>query len=165
MRHCTVRTGFFDNVFFAALRLHIIAQFLHTVLQRNKNRATYLLHFDTFRTNPSDQMSFQKNGRVPSALQAVFLASNRGCEVKRAPPNRVGSRIFRTIFSKRSDRKEMEEKVEKGPPTDIAISTPVRRTSNGETKKVSYLHSFLHPEDPVAIPHATTVDTKLGFSH
>ena len=37
--------------------------------------------------------------RIPSALQAVFLTSNRGAEVNVVPPDRVAARMFRTWFS------------------------------------------------------------------
>ena len=101
-------------------------------------------------------MTFQEKSRVPRTLQAVFLASNRGCEVKRAPPNRVSSRIFRTFFSKRSDSKKLEEKVEKDentPPTDIEIPRLVRRTTSGEAKKVSQSCGFMIPDGGVACAH------------
>ena len=80
--------------------------------------------------------------RVPCTLQAVFLASNRGCDVKRAPPNRVGSRIFRTWFTKRSNSKKLEEAPVKSPPEVSDIPRSIRRGSivnGGEAKKVRAL--------------------------
>lgn len=35
--------------------------------------------------------------RIPVALQAVFLASNRGEDVHQPPPGRVASRVFRGL--------------------------------------------------------------------
>jgi hypothetical protein len=40
------------------------------------------------------QTNEQREPRVPVALQAVFLASNRGDEVIKPPPQRVASRTF-----------------------------------------------------------------------
>lgn len=40
------------------------------------------------------------SSRIPSTLQAVFLASNRGANVKKAPPMQVASRAFRTLFTR-----------------------------------------------------------------
>ena len=76
--------------------------------------------------------------RVPCTLQAVFLASNRGCDVKRAPPNRVGSSSFRTWFTKRGNSKKEEKTPVKPSPeiTDIPSTISGTIVNRGEAKKV-----------------------------
>jgi hypothetical protein len=39
--------------------------------------------------------------RIPVALQAVFLASNRGQEVHKPPPGNVASRVFSQFFGRK----------------------------------------------------------------
>ena len=50
-------------------------------------------------------------GRIPLALQAVFLASNRGEEVHIPPPGKVANRIFpiRSWFKKRREEKSKQQ--------------------------------------------------------
>ena len=36
----------------------------------------------------------RKQGRIPVALQAVFLASNRGKEVHKPPPEKAANKVF-----------------------------------------------------------------------
>ena len=42
----------------------------------------------------------QSHGRIPLALQAVFLASNRGEEVHTPPPGKVAFRMFQSMFQR-----------------------------------------------------------------
>ena len=42
--------------------------------------------------------------RIPEALQAIFLTSNRGGEVDEVPPDKVANRSFRTWFSQRGGK-------------------------------------------------------------
>ena len=39
-------------------------------------------------------MSTQRQSRIPTSLQAVFLTSNRGMEVSQPPPERVAFKVF-----------------------------------------------------------------------
>lgn len=58
----------------------------------------------TATTAPSSRPGEQ---RIPSLLQAVFLKSNRGKEVKKPPPGKVASReFFRNWFSRRGQSEQ-----------------------------------------------------------
>jgi hypothetical protein len=45
----------------------------------------------------------QQGGRIPKALQAVFLASNRGNDVHKPPPKKVAFKVFFSSFYNKSD--------------------------------------------------------------
>lgn len=50
----------------------------------------------------NDDATQQRMHRIPLALQSVFLRSNRGEDVQKAPPERMGNRVFlRNIFFRR----------------------------------------------------------------
>lgn len=62
----------------------------------------------------------QVRTRIPSTLQAVFLASNRGSEVHKPPPKRDADRTYfrgfiARTFSGKHDRKLKRTKVEQSP--------------------------------------------------
>ena len=61
----------------------------------------------------------ESHGRIPLALQAVFLAGNRGEEVHVPPPGNAAFRVFQTMFSRGT----------KKPSTPAA--TEVKTTSRG----------------------------------
>lgn len=86
-------------------------------------------------TPPSSRQS-----RIPFTLQAVFLASNRGNEVHKPPPERVASKVFfrnwlfqrqsnsgnkRSLFSsnKKSEKViEEDERTERSSTASVAVS-------------------------------------------
>ncbi|KAL7580385.1 hypothetical protein ACA910_004410 [Epithemia clementina (nom. ined.)] len=51
-----------------------------------------------------------KTPRIPEALQAVFLASNRGVEVLKPPPNNLASKVFQRL--RRERRKSIRQRRE-----------------------------------------------------
>jgi hypothetical protein len=55
----------------------------------------------------------QKNTRIPLALQAVFLASNRGNEVHQPPPDNSASKVFSKnwLFQRRGQGQAKEQKM------------------------------------------------------
>lgn len=50
----------------------------------------------------------QSHGRIPVALQAVFLASNRGEEVNTPPPGNVAFRMFQSMFQRNNNKQTQE---------------------------------------------------------
>jgi hypothetical protein len=58
------------------------------------------------------QTARSRQSRIPSTLQAVFLASNRGKDVHKPPPEKAGSKVFFSnwFFQKKTDSKKMEDK-------------------------------------------------------
>jgi hypothetical protein len=58
-------------------------------------------------------------GRIPLALQAVFLASNAG-EVVNEPPKNMGFKVFSRIMGGRKNKKQVNDK-------------PVKNGKNGQT--------------------------------
>jgi hypothetical protein len=67
-----------------------------------ENKPTMMASFDR---KPTGQ-------RIPKALQAVFLASNRGQEVHKPPPNNTANKVFvRNWFFQRSSTKKRESHV------------------------------------------------------
>jgi hypothetical protein len=49
-----------------------------------------------------------RQGRIPATLQAVFLASNRGKDVNKPPPEKVASKVYfrNWLFQRQSGSKE-----------------------------------------------------------
>jgi len=98
----------------------------------------------------SDFANPDAKGRVPKTLQAVFLASNRGREVKKAPPGHAASRMFRTWFSVRRSGSKKENEM----PVKPTVVTPVEKVSRrgsiagdsagkGKVSILDYVYCFL----------------------
>jgi hypothetical protein len=49
-----------------------------------------------------------RQGRIPATLQAVFLASNRGRDVNKPPPQKVASKVYfrNWLFQRQAGSKE-----------------------------------------------------------
>ena len=87
----------------------------------------------SLKSEGSLRRSFQREDRVPVALQAVFLASNRGKEVHQPPPNSLANKLFR--------RKSLWQKIQS------PIRSPLRR-SKASTKLPSPEESIPPPPPP-----------------
>lgn len=75
----------------------------------------------------------QRQGRIPLALQAVFLASNRGKEVNKPPPNRVCNKVFKNnwFFQRMScSGKKVKEKKNEDSSEETASATPATPVKN-----------------------------------
>ena len=59
-------------------------------------------------TDTHDETFSGEEERIPVALQAVFLASNRGKEVNEPPPGRIASKSFKTksLWNRLSPRRK-----------------------------------------------------------
>jgi hypothetical protein len=73
-------------------------------------------------------------GRIPSALQAIFLASNGGQEVD-VPPQNMGFKVFSRILGGKN-KKQVYNK----PSKNVQVSAPMKG-------KVCQAESFLRPSD------------------
>jgi hypothetical protein len=62
-------------------------------------------------------------GRLPAALQAVFLASNRGEEVNTPPPRNLAFKVFSRMLSSK-EKKQVKAKLVK----EVEVISP----KNGE---------------------------------
>ena len=74
----------------------------------------------------------QKSSRIPLALQAVFLASNRGKEVHQPPPDKSASKVFfgNWLFQRRGNGKQKE-----------AVSHHVKSPSTKDSIVSATMHS------------------------
>ena len=91
-------------------------------------------HFDT--TNPMKPQDNKSSrpGRIPPALQAIFLASNGGQEVD-VPPRNMGFKVFSRILGSKNKRQ-----VYNRPSKNTLVSAPTK-------EEVRQTMSFLCPSD------------------
>ena len=71
--------------------------------------------------NPQDNKS-SRAGRIPAALQAIFLASNRGAKVD-VPPRNMGFKVF----SKRFLGGKNKTQVYNRPSKNVQVSAPIKK--------------------------------------
>lgn len=101
--------------------------------------------------------------RIPNTLQAVFLASNRGREVHKPPPERVaykeyfrnlwGSAPFSRNGSQNNSRFGSKRNSVAPSARTSAKATPVVSPTNGrKSQKESLLDSLGLPDAPLATP-------------
>jgi hypothetical protein len=79
---------------------------------------------------PQDNNS-SRPGRIPSALQAIFLASNGGAEVD-VPPRNMGFKVFSRILGGGKNKKQVYDR----PSKNTEVSSPI-------TEEVRHIESFL----------------------
>jgi hypothetical protein len=80
---------------------------------------------------PQDNKS-SRQGRIPAALQAIFLASNGGEEVD-VPPRNMGFKVFSRILGGKN-KKQVYNK----PSKNAKVSAPIK-------EEVCQTDSFLRP--------------------
>jgi hypothetical protein len=83
--------------------------------------------------------SRSRQGRIPATLQAVFLASNRGKDVNKPPPEKAASKVYfrNWLFQRQAGSKEKrgslfggvgkkgkKNKKSKNAPVPIAVKLP-----------------------------------------
>lgn len=88
--------------------------------------------------------SSSRQSRIPFTLQAVFLASNRGNEVHKPPPEKVANKVFfrNWLFQRQSNsgtkrslfslmRRDVQQ-------TEVKQTSPAGRRSSSGSSNVSY---------------------------
>ncbi|GAX10949.1 hypothetical protein FisN_2Lh479 [Fistulifera solaris] len=89
-----------------------------------------------------------RQSRIPFTLQAVFLASNRGKEVHKPPPENVGSRVFKKnwFLQRKPKQKKDTSKEEGNPKTSQNKKAEKRKVEKGIDKTLppqQYLDALL----------------------
>jgi hypothetical protein len=74
---------------------------------------------------PQDNKS-SRPGRIPAALQAIFLASNGGAEVD-VPPRNMGFKVFSRILGGKN-KKQVYNKRKKSVQVSAPVNEEVRQT-------------------------------------
>jgi hypothetical protein len=94
-----------------------------------------------------------RQGRIPATLQAVFLASNRGRDVNKPPPEKVASKVYLrnwlfqrqagskerrgSLFGSMGKRKSKKSKKSKSQPKNDGDEGKVDKTPRAKVCKVS----------------------------
>jgi hypothetical protein len=78
----------------------------------------------------ADNAPVSRQSRIPFTLQAVFLASNRGKEVHKPPPENVGSRVFKKNWFLQRKPKQKKDKL-----TKVEGSPSVSQEKKAEKRK------------------------------
>lgn len=92
----------------------------------------------------------RKQGRIPVALQAVFLASNRGKEVHKPPPEKAANKVFfrNWLFQKASNsfsrgkKSQIIKTADVKTPTETKKRPALRKTDSNENVSVSNVFSY-----------------------
>lgn len=101
----------------------------------------------------------QKSSRIPLALQAVFLASNRGNEVHQPPPDKSASKVFfgNWLFQRRGTGKQ-KEKVSR---QEISLSTRTSMDSvTMHSPSTLSTESLAAPKEYTITPRESTITPK-----
>jgi hypothetical protein len=90
----------------------------------------------------ADNAPVSRQSRIPFTLQAVFLASNRGKEVHKPPPENVGSRVFKkNWFLQRKPRQKKDtSKAEGSPKASQEKKAEKRKAEKGVSDLVCVCH-------------------------
>ncbi len=109
--------------------------------------SSQIVHLKSVTSDMSAQPQ-NKQGRIPVALQAVFLASNRGKEVHKPPPEKAANKVFfrnwlfqkaSTSFS-RGKKSQIVQTADVKAPTETKKRPALRKTDS--TDNVSFLLPF-----------------------
>jgi hypothetical protein len=86
------------------------------------------------------QTARPRQSRIPFTLQAVFLASNRGKDVHKPPPENDGSKVFfcNWFFQRKSDSKKKFNKTKSGK----SLLSDDAKKEKEESKEVSVRRSW-----------------------
>lgn len=115
----------------------------------------------------------QKSSRIPLALQAVFLTSNRGKEVHHPPPDKSASKVFlgNWLFQRRGSigRKEKKTRLQASTKQCTACTWAHSLNSgSSEETSISAIDQYPAPLDEYRpgdrISHALTSDHSLRSS-
>lgn len=115
----------------------------------------------------SDNADISRQSRIPFTLQAVFLASNRGKDVHKPPPENAGSKVFKKnwFLQRQAKEKKNKLKTEGSPAESPAKKTDKRKAEKGvsdvsfclSTKLALFHLSHSHPSTARQKPPSSTV--------
>jgi hypothetical protein len=120
-----------------------------------------------------------RQGRIPATLQAVFLASNRGKDVNKPPPEKVASKVYfrnwlfqrqsgskesrGSLFAGMGSKKNKKSKKSKSQPESKVVKTPKPKVCNVERMHYT-LHSGKREQSLSMCQHFLTLDSLLNCS-
>lgn len=81
----------------------------------------------------SDHADISRQTRIPFTLQAVFLASNRGKDVHKPPPENAGNKVFKKnwFLQRQPKEKKNKSKTEGSPAVSHEKKTEKRKAEKG----------------------------------